>query len=141
MADGHADRMNTLAELLCKAAHSEINNVYVQTGPHTYSLLGLLMHTLYLSFEVDIQTIMQMIEQSLSMGADPNVFMHAEEDGHTFYTVYEFALMLSQLQLYPVDIMDSLLQQFKAAGGHAEALAHTAVAKIEWETYRTPLLI
>lgn len=127
MADGHADRMNTLAELLREATPSEINNVCVQTGPHTYSLLGFLVHTLYLSFEVDIQTILQMIEQSLSMGADPNVFVHAEEDGHTFYTVYEFALMLSQRQLYPVDIMDSLLQQFKAAGGlvRAEALAHT----------------
>ncbi len=109
--------MTKLAQLLCEATPAKINDACVHIGPHTYNLLGLLMYTLYLSFECDIQMIQHVIEQSLRMGADPNVNMYFEEDGHAFYTIYEFALVLSKLRLYPVDIMDSLLKQFEAAGG------------------------
>jgi hypothetical protein len=128
MADGHADRITTLAQLLCEATPGKINDACVHIGPHTYNLLGLLMYTLYLSFEFDIQMIQHMIEQSLCMGADPNVNMYFEEDGHTFYTIYEFALMLSKLKLYSIDIMDSLLKQFEAAGGVVRPQAFPEIA-------------
>jgi hypothetical protein len=117
MADGHADRLTTSSQLLREATAATINSMCVHTGAHKYSLLGHIMYTLYLSFEVDINRIVQMIEQCLSMGADPNGLMYVEEDEHTFYTVYEFAVMISNLGLYPVDIMDSVLKPLRAAGG------------------------
>jgi len=129
MTDGHEDRIDTLKRLMCEITPENINSVRVhEQKSHTYSLLGLIMHTLYLSFEVDIQYIVQIIERCCNMGADPNVLMYVEQGGQEFYTVYEFIIMISNLRVYPKDIMSKLEDRLKGEGGvirpiHASILA------------------
>jgi hypothetical protein len=131
MADGHCDRMSTLSQLLREVTPANINSTCVNNGPHSYSLLGFVMYTLYLSFEFDIHHILQMLKQCLQMRADPNVLMYVEQAGSDFYTVHEFALMLSRLRLYPTYIMDDILKEFTAAGGRVQNNSVKVLTQIE----------
>ena len=116
MTPGHDQRVAACKELLTITA-SLINIVLVRDELHTYSILGYVLCTMYLSVDQDMACIVKMTEDALDMGADPNLLTYMDNDTSTpFYSCYELALFLSY-KLYSGYQMNALLDRLKACGG------------------------